>query len=143
MTTFLAGQKLPAARLNNDFVSYTPTISQGGATADIAKTVTYAKYSQSGRRVLVVVAVTVTGSGTAGQPIQVSLPVTAAASGFTIGTGFIHDAGAAVYYVAVRANTTTSVVFHRDGATANVGVAPNFALAANDVIEFHVEYEAA
>ena len=76
-TTIVATNDLIDANLLNAVYgawnAYTPTVSQG-ATTDIAKTVTYAKYRQAGKTVDGQVSLVVTGSGTAGFAVQVTLP---------------------------------------------------------------------
>lgn len=126
-----------------EWTSYTPTLVQSGA---VTKTVTYAKYRSFGGVVEVLVYLTVTGAGSAGNAIAVGLPVTGAASTrMILGSGLISHTGTANYPVLVENLSTTTVDFWRSDQppTARVGADPSFALANTDFITFQAVYEAA
>lgn len=137
-----------AKRAAEAWTSYTPTVAQGGAS-NISKTVHYAKYEQVGKTVRVQVYVVITGGGSADNPITVTLPVAAAASGavtwLTIGNGYVwNNSGPLSHGTHAILNTTTTVAFFTTisliGTTAS-GFGE--ALANNDAISFTVQYEAA
>ncbi len=127
--------------------TYTPTVSQG-ASSNVSKTVNTASYIRNGPLVTVWVDVNITGSGTAGSPAKVSLPVTAGgphATAGTIGSGFVFDASSALRYVSPveleNPGPFNNVTFPHDGSGGGQwGVTPNAALANNDVIRFTATY---
>lgn len=94
------------------WTNYTPTLAQG-ATNNIAKTVTYARYTKIGRAVTVQVYLDITGVGTAATAITASLPVPASASypGLTPlgGWAFVYDASASQFYMALPYIGSTTV----------------------------------
>ncbi len=148
---------ITAARLNNiesfldsfgsitdPWTSYTPTLAQGAST-DIAKTVTYAKYRKIGRLVILQINVTATASGPGSANITLSLPVTAATSGYQVGNG---------YYLRVNVSgqhcpawlVSTSTVALLGSTTGNmtyVGSNPNIAVANNHQMQVSIMYESA
>lgn len=122
------------------WTSYTPQIDQG-ATTNITKTVSYARYLKVGRLAIVQFRLDVTGSGTAGSAVTVTLPsavvpVGAGASGNTFGFCQIYDSSTAINYGGqIRPTTTTQMSFSGDWSAANFwGVAPNLAVANADQI---------
>lgn len=154
--TFVDGVPLYAAQLNaiRDFMSavagawnsYTPTISQGSAT-DIGKTVTYAKYTRVGKRVEVQLKLAVTVNGGGSGAIRVTLPVTAATSGLTIGSGMYLNQDGTLTPAVVRSATTTTIELVRTDAagtsTSAVGAAPALECSNGDVIMAEFAYESA
>ena len=144
-TTTFGTETLTANDLNSlagAWNSYTPTLAQG-ASSNIAKTITYAKYLQFGKLVICQIYLVATGAGTAGSDITVTLPVTAARSGGMIGTGAYVDAGFTVYAaIAVFASTTT-VTLQRNESGAGIGTDPNIAVASGDSFQCTLLYEAA
>lgn len=148
-TTFATNDVLTANDLNSlagAWNSYTPTLTQSSA---VTKTVTYAKYLQFGKLIIVQVELVATGAGTAGSAITVSLPVTAARSATAkpvIGSGFVNDLGTKLYPGPTALLTTTTVqIFRGDGTTTGgaLGSDPSFALASGDSINLAAMYEAA
>lgn len=144
--TFTTGDLITANDLNalaGPWNSYTPTLKQGATT--VSKTVTRARYCQFGKLVWGVVRLVVTGTGSSGSPITVSLPVTAAASGTPVGTATINDYGANAYSPIAHLDSTTTVAFRRTDTLHSLyfGAEPAMALAANDEISFEFHYEAA
>lgn len=131
------------------WVSYSPTVDQG-ASANITRTVTYAKYRRIGSTVILTVRLDMTGAGTAGSAVLVDLPFTHAltSSSLAIGSGLYFDSSAGpgqfqtIVYTQVPG---TQVGFLRadTGATTLVGVDPNIAVANGDAITFSVTYETA
>jgi len=122
--------------------TYTPTLTQSNA---VTKTVTYARYCQIGKTIIANVSLAVTGSGTASNNVNISLPVTAVSvTNGTIGSGFIGDNSAAINYTgsAYLLSTTTAALVD-DGGAGLLGVTGfTAALANNDVVSFHLCYEA-
>lgn len=122
------------------WTGYTPTLTQ---SSEVTKTVTYAKYAKVEDLVIAVVDLSVTGSGSSGNDITITLPVTAAASGGVIGSGRILDSGTSNYTGAVEMLSATTVCIIGYNQAAPIGTTPSFALAAGDLVRFMVAYEAA
>jgi hypothetical protein len=151
-TNVTVGSVLTASRYNDDVVanftalggpwtSYTPTLTQ---SVEVTKTVTYAKYVQTGNFVWVQVNLTATGAGTGNNAITVSLPVAASATAGVSGAAFVLDANINSYVGTARGLTTTTVgFFQNQGGGTAIGQSPNFALANTDIIQFSAFYEAA
>ena len=125
--------------------TWTPQVDQG-ATTNIGKTVVLARYVQVGNITFVWCTLTMTGAGTAGSSVTVTLPV--AASGYNvndpIGSGQVADssAGANSAIVGVWINSSSTVCFQID-STASAGrwgLNPNIALASGDAIRFEAQY---
>jgi len=133
------------------WTNYTPVVTQSNT---VSATVNYARYSRIGRTITVQANISVTGDGTSGQPIRVTLPVPAAyvgALGTTIGIMEAYDASATTVYGGgawLGGTTEAPYVTARHmsnngvGNTLGTGTA-NFALASGDFISFSVTYEAA
>ncbi len=123
--------------------SYTPTLSQGAST-NISKTVTAARYIQTGRIVQAWVDLAATGAGTAGSNITVTLPVTASghSANQVIGAGIYYDASATTYYtIAAYLASTTTVQFIATNATGvSFGNVPAVTVASSDLLRFNVQY---
>lgn len=126
--------------------TYAPTIDQG-ATSNIAHTVTWAEWMRIGTTVFFQFNLVVTGTGTAGSPIFVDLPVTASV-GTTrhVGHGFIFDGsgGAATsYHGTWQMASTTQIGMITHASNNYVGAGPSFALANNDQLTCSGFYRAA
>jgi hypothetical protein len=125
------------------WTSYTPTLTQSSA---VAKTVNWSRYARYGRTIIWSFSVTATAAGTTSNAIQLSLPVTAAASvNIIIGSGNITDSSGGaggIYNGAWKMASTTTIGLTQTGSTSFVGVAPAFALANTDSCEGFVIYEA-
>lgn len=127
------------------WTSYTPSLTQSGA---VTKTDTYAKYQRVGRLITAQCFLTVTGSGTANNPVVIGLPVQAASTtgNHPVGTMFIFDNGTAWYHgVCLLASTTTvRGIANADNVyLGQTGGDFAAALAATDVVGITVTYEAA
>lgn len=139
-----AGQVLTASIMNQigaAWVDYTPTLTQG---VTVNKTISYARYCQIQKTVIVQVYLVATSAGTAATEVVIGLPITATGTtGRTNGTGFIFDASAGVMYnTSSWLNTTSSVkFFYQTGF--GWGFSPNIALATSDQLSFTFIYEAA
>lgn len=136
----------------------TPTITQSGT---VTATLSYSKYRRTGRWIDAQCFLTVTGTGTSTNRIEVALPVAAASSlGLIVGRGYVYDqtpansgiyrgdavltgSGARVYLLDTSINGATA----GDGAgKADIGLGANTfqgALAAGDFVALTIGYEAA
>lgn len=133
------------AALGTEWTNYTPTISQG-ASANIAKTTAYSRYSRSGptgKTVTWAFAFNPTASGTAGSNVLLTLPVLATSSLSVFGTGQVFDSSASTRYSGCWENPSTSVIqLVGDWSAGNGwGATPNVAIASGDAIRGMVEYE--
>lgn len=148
----IADKAVSTAKIKAEgYTSYTPTVTQSVAVTGV--TVNYAKYIQHGSMVHVSGSITIgVNSGTSGNNVRVSLPVTAATSTtIGIGNGNIWDASAQTSYgVTCVINSSTDVIFIGSSATGAAtgnttawGSAPAVGLAQNDVIRFFFSYESA
>lgn len=131
------------------YQSYTPTISQNGARTTSALT---ARYVQVGKMVHAWGRATVSNAGTAGNEINVTLPVTASADAIGlhiyVGTGAVVDTGTIYMPVMcrLRGSPVTLLGFVKTNADVDAMVGetgPSFALASGDIITWNVVYEAA
>lgn len=131
-----------------NLLTYTPQVDQG-VTTNISKTVNYAKYQYLGPKLVIVTfSMRMSGSGTAGSGITVTLPLTALSAMINVigGTGAWYNAGAVKVYVGVISfNSTTKIQFIEDAQTAGsyFGAVPNLAIGNNDVITGSLSYEIA
>ena len=137
--TWSPGDILTADDLNAIGVwsSYTPVLTQNGTRS---ATVNYAEFCVINKICFVNVDLTCTTTGSAGQVISVTLPVTGVSSG-SIGSGLFFDSSASSNRVLSVGVGTTAVAFVSDNGTDNFGVNPSVALGNNDVISFSVMYE--
>jgi len=138
-----------ASDLNNLFgawTSWTPQIDQG-ATTNIAKTVDDARYLRIGTLVVATFNLSVTGTGTAGQNLLLSFPVTPARSsvGFKYGAGAIFDSSTSINYACINGGPVgSSFVFVGDwSGYGGWGTIPNIAIANGDRISGFIAYEVA
>lgn len=123
--------------------TYTPTVTQSGA---VTKTVNVANYVRLGDLVIAQVGLTITGSGSAGSVVTVTLPVNATTTALIMGFGHWFDASLAINYPwHAYVSTATTLIFFRTDTTAGsaAGADPNVALANGDGIDFTVIYQAA
>ena len=141
--TWSAGDILTAADLNaiGVWTAYTPVLSQNGTRT---ATVNYAEYCQINKTVFCNVDLTCTTTGSAGNAIIVTLPVTSVGSNSGFGSGIFYDSSATDVRVVEVIGATTDVSFRANDSTNDaVGVTPSVALGNNDVISFSIVYEAA
>lgn len=152
MTLFYAGERLSAAKLNSLLPgqqSWTPTIGQGGATPDIAKTVNEGAYVIAQGWLTGAMFCTIGGTGTVSQPVTVSLPVApAAAFSVAIGFGFLVDATTGNHFplIAYRSALTTATFIRTNDESNNpfVGLSGfTAALDAGDLLTLNVSYRVA
>jgi len=133
------------------WATWTPTFRQGANA--VAHTVEAARYMRVGRLVVAKASLTVTGTGTASQPLYVTPPVTPAATGIghlPIGTGFLSDSSAGgngVYRAFVTATPGSNLFGFFAAHTqswSDLGVNGfTDALANGDNLRFTAIYEAA
>ena len=137
--------ELAAFFLTRDsFQSWTPTVTQLGS---VTVTVNYARYLVLGPLAFTIGRLTVTGSGTAGNAIEIGGQPTAlqtAHSGGSrdvIGTAVVLDSGTTRYEGALTATSPTVWRIQLDSQTSVLGSTPSFALAAGDEIGFLAAFE--
>ena len=128
------------------WTSYTPVI-KGGATT-VTATITYAKYVQIGKTVILQVQATVTSAGAASGRVTVSfpsaLPATIGGDMTVIGSFSIKDIGTAYYSGSALAFSTTTIAGLGYGGLDTMGVhTPAFTLASGDVVSISIMYEVA
>lgn len=140
INTYLAGE-------GGAWRTYTPTLTQSGT---VAATVTRAVWARYGRTIHFQVTLAVTASGTANNQVTVSLPATAASSGFTIiGGGYLTDATGPSNYAGITylASTTTAGLQSTSstalGLLGFTGTPFTAALASGDTVNISGTYEAA
>ena len=149
VTAFTAAREktniLDNLRAIAEWTTYSPTVTQSGA---VTKTVTYCKYKSYGGTLDVSGYLTMTGAGTIGNTITVSLPSGiqfATTTELTIGEGRITDASVpSTWPVLVQIASATTVKFIRTdiaSPTAYAGVDPSFALASSDILAFRFSAE--
>ena len=139
------GQKLTAAIMNQigaAWETWTPVVSQPGA---ITHTLTFARYTRIQKLVVATFSVAITGAGTAGNALSISLPITANTTTNAHGSGFLYDASTTVMYNGTFYNVTTSAAwFLGDWASGGVwGTTPVLGVANGDVWRGTFIYEAA
>ena len=124
--------------------NWTPIVEQPTA---VTATIVEAKYCLVGQICHIYASLLVTGAGTGNNPIIVAgLPVDAqigCVQELCIGSAEIKDAGNLYYHAAVMVHAAEAVKFLDSGQADYVGVAPNYALANNDVISFSATYRIA
>jgi len=143
----LSDHEIYIAPFRSAQATYTPTLVQPGA---INKTVNRAAWTKIGYLVFGLVTMTITGSGTAGNPIFSSLPTTsgntmsASGSGADIIGSFTYFASGGSRYSG-SANWDSNngrVLFVATGATGfgSLGSSPSFAMASTDILTFTFQY---
>lgn len=125
------------------FNTWTPAVTQGVAvtTSNIRST-----YFRCGRLIVATFRVSCTSTGTAANPVGMTIPVTAAANGPVIGSGDILDSSApSVNELNILLISTTGVDFRSTAPSADnrFGVAIAVTLASGDTLSGTFTYEAA
>lgn len=116
--------------------SWTPTLAQGAST-NIAKTVNEARYVHLGNGFAFWLSLSVTGTGSAGSQVTVSLPTDVPSGHFSasiFGAGDLTDASVQIYEVGVLNTGAGGLRFRVNGAGI-FGISPNVGLANLDVIQ--------
>lgn len=158
--TSTVGMVLTAALKNQDrdnfnylkgsTTSYTPQVDQG-ATTNISKTVTEARYTQRGDVCDVWLDLSMTGVGTASNAVTITLPVTASghSSAAHIGPAlYYRSAGPYRFQGNFELTTTTKVVISGSaGTSGTIGgtfvaspATTAFAVASGDIIRGAMSY---
>jgi hypothetical protein len=161
--TWVAGAVATAAQFNQDvrdnlnamfpqaatsgtaWTTYTPTLTQ---SATVTKTSTDARYQVVAGICFVEVYLSLTGAGTANNPILLGLPVTATGTlGMDVGTGIITDTSAAQVFPSIPtlASSTTVNFVDTTQVTGSArqgqsGAAFALALASGDFITASMFY---
>lgn len=139
-----SGQVLTAATLNTIgavWVDYTPTLTQ---SATVTKTINNARYCQIQKTVFVQVYLIATSAGTAGNIVQIGLPLAArAANSSTTGIGQLYDASTNTIYVvsAYLTNTNACAFLYQTGNP--FGISPAITIASGDQLQMNLTYEIA
>jgi len=134
---------IKASDIGGAWSAWTPTITQSN---NITYTAQYAKYGQINKFVFAECRVDLTNSGTAGNQISVTTPVSIAGAGQCIGTAFFYDASANNTYnlTCLRLSSTALIFFYNlTGASSDFGVTPSLALGSSDQIRISIFFEAA
>jgi len=143
MNTHVRDQLLELNSTASAWTTYAPTLTQ---SATVTHTATVARYKQIGKTVHVSLYLAITGAGTAGNAVVVSLPVTAQQGAvlLAVGHGTFFDAAPATYVVTAKtASTTTVQLFHDTSGNSAFGIAPAVTCASGDVLSLDLTYEAA
>jgi hypothetical protein len=124
--------------LRSGWTSYTPTLAQGAST-NISKTVNKCSYLKIGCLLYLNMYLDVTGAGTAGSDITISVPSGVTMSPinqfYLIGQGLYYDASTTTRYPGspFQLTSTTIGIRRTDIGTANgIGGDPNIAAANGD-----------
>lgn len=126
------------------WTSYTPVL-KGGATT-VSKTVTYAKYIQIGKTVILQAALSATSAGAANGTITISLPIAGltADTSRVVGTFFIFDSGTAFYQGSAALLSTTEIYGFGYNSVDKMGTSvPAMTLASGDGVGISIMYEVA
>ena len=120
-----------------DWIAWTPTVTQSGA---VAATVTKGRYKIIAGICFVEVYLDITAAGTGGNAIKIGGQPAAIQQGVNsiLGVGIVTDAGIAPYAANLYVVGATDWEFLHFTTLNFVGVDPNFALAAGDIIQFRV-----
>lgn len=123
--------------------TFDPVIGQGGGTPNIAHTVAKSQWHYDGGMVEWEGYLLLTGPGTAGQPLTVTLPIVAlSTTNGSMGVGGIYDASTNIRHVVTPTSVVASnsnIQFWADQGTV-WGATPALAIANTDQIYFHVRY---
>lgn len=131
--------------LENDVINgwqdWTPQVDQG-ATTNITKTITYARYKIIGDSYQAQCILSVTGTGTTNNNITISLPFTTFEDNQFCGFFAMYSASLGKLYVggAVSTGSGTKIVGARDNSQGGfyMGKDPNVALGNYDVLTFNI-----
>lgn len=142
--TNVRDQMTEVAPIMTAWTTYSPTVAQGGST-NISKTVTYSKYVRVGKFVYWQFRLDMSGAGTGGNGVTLTVPVNpATASVVGFGNGVIADASTSTSYHGMWINISNLLYFIGDWSGVNTwGSVPNIALASGDSIYGSVFYEVA
>lgn len=123
---------------------WTPTVTQTGS---VTVTNTYSRLQRYGRHVTGWFSVAVTGAGSGGTPVIVSVPLTAAQADIPVGIAQLFDTSGNLYFhVELHLESTSTFSLRNAGGAGDqrLGVAAfTSGLASGDLIKGQFNYEAA
>jgi hypothetical protein len=135
---------IKASDIGAAWETWTPTVTQ---SATVTCTNTLSRYGRIQKTVFVTTYQTVTGAGTAGSNVILTVPVNFQSnSGQMVGFGWVYDASTTTIYnvMVYAASTSTVVLMYTPNATGGgFGSNPAVTLAVNDQIRITLIYEAA
>jgi hypothetical protein len=137
----LEGDHIPASNIDGlTWQDWTPVVDQGGA---VAITVNEAKYCLIGKVCHLYAHLIVTGSGTAGNAIAITGAPFAPVLGtpwLAVGSGVVADISHGVRAGSLTWDMSAFYLYQDLSGGGAMGYAPDFALAAPDVISFTATY---
>jgi hypothetical protein len=105
--------------------------------------VALARYCQFQKTIIGHLVLNVTSAGTAGNIVQIGLPIAVRTGTPVVGSGYIYDASTnTIYNGSFYANSSTTMAMFYNAANA-WGGSPNIALASTDQIALTFSYEIA
>lgn len=122
-----------------DWVSWTPQVTQSGA---LTESVTRAYYYRHGDLVVGYAAMGFSNTGTAGNAIIVSLPVTMTNSEDIHGGFTFYDFGNTIFAGVLYPSSTTGAQLVTSGQGQGLGITPSIAIATSDTLRYWFVYEA-
>lgn len=125
------------------WTTYSPTVTQGAST--VSRTANYAKYSRIKSHVWVQLRLTLTSNSSDSGPVTITLPVTAATTSLTVGSGLYYNNDGSRYKVIALTQTTGTVRLYVTSNTEDdqIGSSPNISASTSDEIALNLHYEAA
>jgi hypothetical protein len=142
-TSLLVGDGTVNRAVNvGPWVTFAPTLNQGGA---VATTITWARYAIIGKLAVVQMILTAAAAGGAGNITITGLPaaITAAIASNALPVGTFYYSGAANRSGVVIQTTTTSLAFFVDNSAGYLGGAPAATLAIGHVVSVNAAWEIA
>lgn len=132
------------ATAHGAFGSWTPTVTQTGS---VTVTNTYSRIQRQGRLISGWFSLAVTGSGSGGTPILISVPLTAVQADIEVGTAQAFDSSVNTYYHCFLHMENTGAFSMRSTAGAvgdqRLGVSVfSGGLASGDILRGQFHYEA-
>jgi len=112
------------------------SVLQPGA---IACTTNIGRYTRRRGKFEATISITINATGTGGNFVLVTLPITLSSAEGTSGSFQYFDNGIASYCGQVVGQSSTVVGFQPDNQASLLGLTPNFAVVAGDVLRFNVE----
>lgn len=140
--TFWNGSLVTAGIIASEqWISFTPTLTQTGT---VTNTITYARYQKLGRVITANCQLAVTGSGSGGVKVQITLPVSPAFStNQIVGSFWLVDQSAATNYSGIALSESGGpVIGIPNSVAAGLGQASfTAALASGDTVGYAITYE--
>lgn len=146
MTVWQSGMVMTPARLNGEWVNYTPTWAGASGNPSLGNGSIAGRYLRMGQLVTYVGSINMGSTTTYGSGIwTVTVPIAAAggSAGLTVGEAWIYDAstGANQRAAAVKFATAATIDFWSDGGAVTSAVP--FAWASPDQLRWTIQYEPA